>query len=126
MYGNGAGTGMVAYQATRQLRARRRALTAVGAVVLGTATPAARRLPTGTTATRSTATSTVASALFATPTSVGYFCKEIIKQLPLLRKCGSAQQPLYFFDVQKNIKSIIEFDGKTELLYFKEKEMPDS
>lgn len=68
---NGAGTGMVAYQVTRQIQARLRALTAVYAVVLGTATLTTRRLPAGTTSTRITATSTLASALFATPTSVG-------------------------------------------------------
>ena len=65
---------MVAYQATRQLQARRRALTAVNAVVFGTTTPstspAARRLPAGATNTRTTATAamattTMASALFA-------------------------------------------------------------
>lgn len=71
MYGNGAGTGMVAYQATRQVLARLRALTAVNAVVLGTTTLAARRLPTGATTTRTTATTAMASGLFATPTSVG-------------------------------------------------------
>ena len=66
---NGAGTGMVAYQAERQIRARLRVLAAVGAVVLGTATVTTRRLPTGTSATRSTATTTMASALFAPPIS---------------------------------------------------------
>ena len=45
---------------------------AVYAVVLGTASPAARRLPAGTTTTtRTPATASMASALFATPTSVG-------------------------------------------------------
>lgn len=68
MYGNGAGTGVVAYQVTRQIQARRRVLTAVGAVVLGTAAPATRRLPTGATTTRTTATAAMASALFAPPT----------------------------------------------------------
>ena len=62
---------MVTYQAARQVRARRRALTAVGAVVLGATAPATRRLPAGTAATRATATASMASALFATPTSVG-------------------------------------------------------
>lgn len=62
---NGAGTGMVAYQAERQIQARLRALAAVRAVVLGTAALAARRLPAGTTATRSAAATTMASALFA-------------------------------------------------------------
>ena len=83
---------MVAYQAARQVRARLRALAAVYAVVVGTTTTLAarRRLPSGRTTPRTTAVATMASALFATPT-VGYFCKEIIKQLPLLRKCGSAQ-----------------------------------
>ncbi len=73
MYGNGAGTGGVTvYQAKRQERARRRALAAVYAVVLGATTPMARRLPTGSASTRATATAiTLASALFATPTSVG-------------------------------------------------------
>lgn len=56
---------MVAYQAARQVQARRRVLTAVNAVVLGSTTPATRRLPTGTTTTRATATTTMASALFA-------------------------------------------------------------
>ena len=66
MYGNGAGTGMVAYQAERQTRARRRAFNAVDAVVLGASTKlAARRLPAGTTTARTTATTTLASALFA-------------------------------------------------------------
>lgn len=69
---NGAGTGMVAYQAERQIQARRRALSAVYAVVLGTTSPAARRLPAGTTTTtRTPAAATLASALFATSTSVG-------------------------------------------------------
>lgn len=68
---NGAGTGMVAYQVARQVQARRRALTAVNAVVLGTTTPTTRRLPTGATSSRTSATTTMASALFATPTSVG-------------------------------------------------------
>ena len=40
-------------------------------VVLGTAAPTARRLPTGSATTRASATTTMASALFATPTSVG-------------------------------------------------------
>lgn len=62
---------MVAYQATRQLQARRRALTAVYAVVLGASTPASRRLPTGTTATRTTAATSMASALFALQNNVG-------------------------------------------------------
>jgi len=69
---NGAGTGIIGtYQAKRQIQARRRAFTAVYAVVLGTTTTSRRRLTTGATATRATATTTVASALFATPTSVG-------------------------------------------------------
>ena len=68
---NGAGTGMVAYQAERQIQARRRALSAVYAVVLGTTSPAARRLPAGSTSTRTAATASMASALFATPISVG-------------------------------------------------------
>lgn len=67
---NGAGMGMVAYQATRQVQARRRILSAVNAVVLGTAAPAARRLPTGTTAAaRTTASTAMASALCALPSS---------------------------------------------------------
>lgn len=56
---------MVTYQAARQLQARRRALTAVSAVVLGAATPATRRFSTGAATTRATATTTMASALFA-------------------------------------------------------------
>ena len=86
---------MVAYQVTRQLLARRRALAAVYAVVLGAAASSARRLPAGTSAPRASAATTLASALFATPTSVGLCCKEIIKQLPLLRKYESAQLILY-------------------------------
>ena len=62
---------MVAYQATRQVQARLRALTAVLEVVLGAATLASRRLPTGSAAARTTAATSMASALFATPTSVG-------------------------------------------------------
>lgn len=61
---NGAGTGMVAYQVTRQIQARRRALSAVNAVVLGTTSPTTRRLPSGSSTSRSTATSPLASALF--------------------------------------------------------------
>ena len=61
---------MVAYQATRQVRARLRALAAVSAVVLGSAALTTRRLPTGASS-RTAATATMASALFATPTSVG-------------------------------------------------------
>ena len=56
---------MVAYQATRQGRARRRALAAVYAVVLGTATPTTRRLLSGTTTTRTSVTTALGSALFA-------------------------------------------------------------
>ena len=55
---------MIAYQATSQLQARLRALTAVGAVVLGTTTLTTRRLPAGTTTTRTTAATAVAFALF--------------------------------------------------------------
>lgn len=62
---------MMAYQAKRQIQVRRRALTAVSAVVLGAAALTARRLPAGATTARPTATTTMASALFATPTSVG-------------------------------------------------------
>ena len=50
---------------SKREQARRRALTAVNAVVLGTTTPTTRRLPAGTTTTRTTATTTMASALFA-------------------------------------------------------------
>lgn len=72
IYMNGAGTGMVAYQAERQIQARLRALAAaVYAVVIGATTPTTRRLPTGASAARTSATTSVASALFATPTSVG-------------------------------------------------------
>ena len=56
---------MIAYQATSQLRARLRALTAVSAVVLGATTLAARRLPTGAATTRATASAAMDSALFA-------------------------------------------------------------
>ena len=57
---------MIAYQATRQVQARLRALTAVDAVVLAAATTlAARRLPTGPTTTRTAAAAAMASALFA-------------------------------------------------------------
>ena len=59
---------------SKREQARLRALTAVNAVVLGTTTLTTRRLPTGAATTRATATA-VASALFATPTSVGWFCK---------------------------------------------------
>ena len=56
---------MIAYQATRQVQARLRALTAVYAVVLGTATLSTRRLPTGAAAARAAASATLASVLFA-------------------------------------------------------------
>ena len=56
---------MVAYQATRQVQARLRALSAVFAVVLGTTTPTSRRLPSGTATTRTSATAVMASAVFA-------------------------------------------------------------
>ena len=56
---------MIAYQATRQVQARLRALTAVLAVVLGAAALATRGLPTGAATTRTTATAALASALFA-------------------------------------------------------------
>lgn len=62
---NGAGTGIAAYQATRKVQARLRALSAVYAVDLGATAPTTRRLPTGTTTTRATATTTMVSALFA-------------------------------------------------------------
>lgn len=62
---------MVAYQETRQVQARRRALAAVGAVVLGAASPTARRLPTGASTTRATASTTLASGLFAPQNNVG-------------------------------------------------------
>ena len=62
---------MVAYQATRQVQARLRALAAVYAVVIGASTLTTRRLPTGSAAARTTAATSMASALFATPTSVG-------------------------------------------------------
>ena len=62
---NGAGTGMDLYIAARQAQARLRALTAVLAVVLGSAALAARRLPTVTTTTRTSAATSMASALFA-------------------------------------------------------------
>ena len=73
---------MVAYQATRQVQARLRALSAVNAVVLGATALTTRRLPPGAATTReaapttsattgTTAAATMASALFATPTSVG-------------------------------------------------------
>lgn len=55
MYGNGAGTGMVAYQAKRQLWARIRVLTAAIAVPLGTTTPSTRGFPPGTTPNTTTA-----------------------------------------------------------------------
>lgn len=61
MYGNGAGTGMVAYQAKRQMQARLRALTAVNAVVLGAIAPTTRRLTAGTATTRPSATTAMAS-----------------------------------------------------------------
>lgn len=62
MYGNGAGTGMViAYQATRQMQARLRALTAVNAVVLGVIARTTRRLTAGTATTRPSATTAMAS-----------------------------------------------------------------
>ena len=59
------------YQAERQTQARRRALAAVYAVVLGASTPTTRRLPAGAATTRTSAATALASALFATPTSVG-------------------------------------------------------
>ena len=52
---------MVAYQATRQMQARRRALSAVNAVVLGAIAPTTRRLPPGTATTRTSATTAMAS-----------------------------------------------------------------
>lgn len=67
---NGAGTGTEAYQATRQVQARRRALPAVAAVVLGAAAPATRRLPTGAASARTTASTTVASALSALQSNI--------------------------------------------------------
>lgn len=80
---NGAGTGMVTYQARRQMRARRRALTAVTAVVLGTTALATRWLPTGTAttrsataATRTSSTTAVASALFASRSNPIWVQKE--------------------------------------------------
>lgn len=61
MYGNGAGTGMVAYQVTRQMQARLRALTAVNAVVLGAIALPTRRLTPGTATPRPSATTPTAS-----------------------------------------------------------------
>ena len=71
MYGNGAGIGMEAYQATLQVQARLRALAAVCAVALGSASLICVRLTTGATITRTAGTSPMVSALFAPQNSVG-------------------------------------------------------
>lgn len=62
---NGAGTGMDLYIAARQAQVCRSVMAAVDAVVLGTTTLTARRLPSGSASARTSATARMASALFA-------------------------------------------------------------
>ena len=71
---NGAGTGMDLYIAARQAQVCRSVMAAVDAVVLGTTTLTARRLPSGSASART-------SAAARSGLAGAFFLKEFVKRI---------------------------------------------